>query len=349
MKSVTVPENFDINWIEKNQSHLLSYKSDLLLDFKKCQKIDSAGIALLRLLKKQTKALTAKNISSDLLDTIEKFTSHGGSLFQEITQSRDLFTKITQRISRIKTESIKALSMLVEMLYWGTIGLFQRRDFRKGVLGEQMYQLGYGAISIVSALTFLIGIALAAQSVIQLRVFGADIYLMSMVVMGMVRELGPLMVAIVLAGRTGSSITAEIATMSVQEEVDALKTMGLNHIQHIVAPKFWAVTFTMPFLTILGITTGILGGVLIAYTLGGQSLKLILSEFQKSLIFKDLSISILKSFVFAWLVVWIGSYHGYKVRGGAEEVGKETTNSVVASIFVIVIADALFSFVYELF
>lgn len=349
MKSVILPETLNISWIEQNQSQLLSHKTELQLDFKKCTKIDSSGIALLRLLKNQTTTLVVKNISSELLETIDKFNSHGGSLFQEHHSNPDIFTKLTLKLSHIKTESIKALSMLVEMLYWGSIGLFQRRDFRKGVLGEQMYQLGYRAISIVSALTFLIGIALAAQSVIQLRVFGADIYLMSMVVMGMVRELGPLMVAIVLAGRTGSSITAEIATMSVQEEVDALKTMGLNHIQHIVAPKFWAVTFTMPFLTVLGITTGILGGVLIAYTLGGQSLKLIISEFQKSLIFKDLTISILKSFVFAWLVVWIGSYHGYKVRGGAEEVGKETTNSVVASIFVIVIADALFSFVYEMF
>lgn len=349
MKSVTVPENLNINWIEQNQSQLLQQKSELLLDFKKCSKIDSAGIALLRLLQKQTTKLVARNINQELLNTIDKFNSHGTPLFQDHHSRKDLVTLLLDRINHTKKECITALSILVEMLYWGSIGLFQRRDFRKGILGEQMYQLGYGAISIVSALTFLIGIALAAQSVIQLRVFGADIYLMSMVVMGMVRELGPLMVAIVLAGRTGSSITAEIATMSVQEEVDALKTMGLNHIQHIVAPKFWAVTFTMPFLTVLGITTGILGGVLIAYTLGGQSLKLIVSEFQKSLIFKDLTISILKSFVFAWLVVWIGSYHGYKVRGGAEEVGKETTNSVVASIFVIVIADALFSFVYEMF
>lgn len=349
MKSFSLPEAFNSSWIEKNQSQLLGAKGELQLDFKTCKKIDSSGIALLRVLKKRNIDVTAKNISPEIIETIKKFNSHAGITFEEYHHKKSIVAYIFDKISRMKSEFIKALSMLVEMLYWGSIGLITRRDFRKGILGEQMYQLGYGAIGIVSALTFLIGIALAAQSVIQLRVFGADIYLMSMVVMGMVRELGPLMVAIVLAGRTGSSITAEIATMSVQEEVDALKTMGLNHIQHIVAPKFWAVTFTMPFLTVLGITTGILGGVLIAYTLGGQSLKLIVSEFQKSLIFKDLTISILKSFVFAWLVVWIGSYHGYKVRGGAEEVGKETTNSVVASIFVIVIADALFSFVYEMF
>lgn len=349
MKTVTLPENFDTGWIEKNQSKLLGIKEELQLNFEKCTQIDSAGIALLRVLKKQVPSLYALELSKEVSQTIEKFTSHGHSMFEETRKKDDLITAFFKRVVHIKDEFIIALSMLVEMLYWGTIGIFQRRDFRAGVLGEQMFQLGYGAIGIVSALTFLIGIALAAQSVIQLRVFGADSYLMSMVVMGMVRELGPLMVAIVLAGRTGSAITAEIATMKVQEEVDALKTMGLNHIQHIVAPKFWAVTFTMPFLTVLGITTGILGGVFIAYTLGGQSVKLITSEFQKALIFKDLTISICKSFVFAWLVVWIGSYHGYKVRGGAEEVGKETTNSVVASIFVIVIADALFSFVYEMF
>ncbi|MGM0462179.1 MAG: MlaE family ABC transporter permease [Fibrobacterota bacterium] len=264
-------------------------------------------------------------------------------------EEKSFAEKVSAALDAFVHEMISALSMLVEMLYWGTIGLVFRRNFRRGVLWEQMYQLGYKATGIVMSLSFLIGIAVAAQSIIQLDKFGASIYTVSMVVMGMVRELGPLMVAIIFAGRTGSAITAEIATMSVQEEVDALKTMGLNEIQFIVVPKFWAATLTIPFLTILGTSLGILGGGIISYVMGGQSIYFIFNEFQKALILRDIIISLIKSFVFAWLVVWVGAYYGFTVKGGADEVGRKTTSSVVTSLFVIIIADALFSFVYELF
>ncbi len=209
-----------------------------------------------------------------------------------------------------------------------------------------MYHLGYGAIGITVSLCFLIGVALAVQSAIQLKAFGADVFLVAMVVQGMIRELGPLMAAIILAGRTGSATTAEIATMKVQEEVDALRTMGLNEIQFIVVPKFWALSLTMPLVTVLGIMAGIAGGALVAWSYVGMSPDMIHDEFVKNIIVKDFTLSILKSLVFSWLIIWIGAYFGFQVSGGAEEVGRETTRSVVASIFIIVVADAIFSFFY---
>jgi phospholipid/cholesterol/gamma-HCH transport system permease protein len=243
-------------------------------------------------------------------------------------------------------ELCTAMVVLVEMIYWGTVGLLQKRDFRKGVLGEQMYNLGYGALPITALLTFLIGIAVATQSAIQLKQFGADVFLVMLVVIGMVREMGPLMAAIILAGRTGSATTAEIATMKVQEEIDALKTMGLNEIQFVVVPKFWAISITMPLLSVWATIAGILGGFVVAYFYSGLSVEIIMDEFMKNIILKDFVISLIKSLVFSWLILWIGAYYGFGVRGGAEEVGKATTKSVVAAIFVIVIADALFSFIY---
>ena len=161
----------------------------------------------------------------------------------------------------------------------------------------------------------------------------------------MVREMGPLLTAIILAGRTGSATTAEIATMGVNEEIDALRTMGVNPIQFVVVPKFWAITATMPLLTIISTTAGILGGYFIAVFYLGLAPSLFFNELSKNLHFNDINAGFIKSVVFSWLIIWIGSFYGLRVRGGAEAVGKETTASVVTGIFIIIIADALFSFI----
>ena len=161
----------------------------------------------------------------------------------------------------------------------------------------------------------------------------------------MVRELGPLLTAIILAGRTGSATTAEIATMVVGEELDALQTMGINPVQYVVVPKFWAISLTMPMLSIMATAAGILGGFFVAIFYLDLSTSLFWNELIKSIHFRDFWAGFVKSLIFSWLIIWIGSYYGFRVRGGAEAVGKETTASVVTGIFIIILADALFSFV----
>lgn len=244
-----------------------------------------------------------------------------------------------------KENASNALSVLTEMLYWGTIGLFKKRDFKRGALGEQMYQLGYKAFAIVGLLSFLIGIVLALQTAMQLESFGAGIFLAPLIGLTMVRELGPLLTAIILAGRTGSATTAEIATMVVGEELEALQTMGINPVQYVVVPKFWAISFTMPVLSIMATAAGILGGFFIAVFYLDLSATLYWNELAKSIHFRDFWAGFVKSVIFSWLIIWIGSFYGFRVRGGAEAVGKETTASVVTGIFIIILADALFSFV----
>jgi len=246
---------------------------------------------------------------------------------------------------RVGESIVTALSLLTEMLYWGTFGLFKRQDFRKGSLGEQMYQLGYKALGIVALLSFLIGLVLALQTAIQLKAFGAGIFLGPLVGITMVREMGPLLTAVILAGRTGSATAAEIGTMGVGEEIDALRTMGINPVQFVVVPKFWAITLTMPILSILSTVAGILGGFCISFFYLDLSPSLYWGELSKALFFKDVMAGFIKSVVFSWMIIWIGAYYGFNVRGGAESVGKETTASVVTCIFIIIIADALFSFV----
>ncbi|MCL1947536.1 MAG: ABC transporter permease [Chitinivibrionia bacterium] len=342
MKIINLPKNIDRTWVEETGMEILRANYFVSLDFARIEVFDSAGAAFFKLVAKKNR-VEMLNVGENIKRIIK---SENKPQLEILEKQESLFEKTGSNVVNMYNELCTAMVVLVEMIYWGTVGLLQKRDFRKGVLGEQMYNLGYGALPITALLTFLIGIAVATQSAIQLKQFGADVFLVMLVVIGMVREMGPLMAAIILAGRTGSATTAEIATMKVQEEIDALKTMGLNEIQFVVVPKFWAISITMPLLSVWATIAGILGGFVVAYFYSGLSVEIIMDEFMKNIILKDFVISLIKSLVFSWLILWIGAYYGFGVRGGAEEVGKATTKSVVAAIFVIVIADALFSFIY---
>ncbi|MBN1578008.1 MAG: MlaE family lipid ABC transporter permease subunit [Chitinispirillaceae bacterium] len=346
-ETVLMPEVLDRSWVERQQIARIHPRNDLTFDFSKTQRIDSAGFGYIRALhhlySQSGRRLILTNIASEHLQTLKSWPAvepassgiKGGSLF---IRAADAFLLIVN-------QAVGALSILVEMLYWGTIGILKKQDFKRGALGEQMYQLGFKAVGIVGLLSFLIGIVLSLQTAMQLRTYGAGIFLASLIGLTMVREMGPLLTAIILAGRTGSATTAEIATMGVSEEIDALKTMGINPIQFVVVPKFWAITLTMPLLSIIATTAGILGGFFVAISYLDLAPTLFLGELSKNIHFKDFSAGFIKSVVFAWLIIWIGSFYGFRVRGGAEAVGKETTESVVTGIFIIIIADAIFSFI----
>ncbi len=348
--SVILPQQLTRDWVVTSTLPTAKPAGPLRLDFSNTRTIDSAGISLVHLLNKQYKKagqqVTLCNISDEMLTTIKRWAVKPAAVSEQAEEG--FFTRVGNATINAYDEFVKALSILIETIYWGSFGLLKKQDYRRGVLGEQMYQLGFNAIGIVFILNFLIGIVLSIQSAIQLKQFGADVFLVAMVTWGMVREMGPLLTAIILAGRSGSATTAEIATMCVQEEVDALKTMGLNHIQFIVVPKFWAISMTMPMLAVLSMVAGIFGGFIVSIFYVNLTPALFWSEMVKNIYIKDFIISIIKSVVFAWLIIWIGAYFGFKVRGGAEEVGKETTASVVFGIFVIIMADAAFSFVYNI-
>jgi phospholipid/cholesterol/gamma-HCH transport system permease protein len=289
--------------------------------------------------------LVLRNISNPHLAALERSVVPVQSDAQETRAAHSLMHRVKGSLQKSKETIVQALSVLAEMLYWGTFGLLVRQDFKKGCLGDQMYQLGYRAFGIVGMLSFLVGMVLALQAALQLKAYGAGIFLGPLIGLTMVKEMGPLLTAIILAGRTGSATTAEIGTMVVGEELDALKTMGINPIQFIVVPKFWAISITMPLLSILATVSGIAGG----YAVGALYLDLApdvyFRELANIITFRDVMLGFSKSVVFSWLIICIGAYYGFRVRGGAESVGRETTASVVACIFIIIITDALFSFI----
>lgn len=240
----------------------------------------------------------------------------------------------------------KALILTSDILYWSVMSLIKKRGHKRGAILTQSLIIGANALPIVGLLSFSIGLIMALLSAAQLRNFGANIFIADLISIAMVREMGPMMTAILVAGRSGSSIASEIATMKVSEELDALNIMAINPIRYIVAPKFIAITICMPLLTGMAMVIGILGGMVIAVFYLDLNIPTFILEVVDRLSIKDFTIGLSKSFCFAWCIVIIGSLFGFNVTGGAEGVGRATTQSVVTSIFTVILLDAFFALTY---
>src|SRR3989338_1785959 len=229
-----------------------------------------------------------------------------------------------------------------EFMYWSIVApIAGKRGMRRHSFVQQLVFMGNESVFIVFLVATSVGAVLALQAAYQLRQFGAVLYTGALVSVSMTRELGPIVTAIVIAGRVGASVTAELGTMKVQEEIDALTTMGISPIPFLALPRILAILVMLPCLTILGDVVGILGGFVIG-TLGlGIEPNFYLEKSFDALVAKDITTGIAKSVVFALLIGLISTFKGLSVEGGAEGVGRATTQSVVLSIITIIISDCL--------
>jgi phospholipid/cholesterol/gamma-HCH transport system permease protein len=241
----------------------------------------------------------------------------------------------------------RVLIFLGELLGALTHALFHPRGVRWDDVAFYMRRAGVQGLPIVGLISLLLGLIIAFMSSIQLKQFGANIYVASLLAIGMVKELGPIMTAILVAGRTGSAFAAEIGTMKVNEEVDALTTMGFNPVRFLAVPKVLAAMIVVPLLTIYADLFGILGGLIVGVTGLDLTVHSYLKETQTSLDLLDIVTSLIKSGVFAVLIAGIGCQRGFEVRGGAEAVGSATTSAVVAAIFLIIVTDSAFALVFH--
>ena len=243
---------------------------------------------------------------------------------------------------------VEITTLVVDVLYWSIVGLFDRSHYRKGTFTDQAFQMGSSALPIVGTILFLIGAISALQSTSLFKSFGASIYVADLLALGLAREMAPLMTAIIISGRSGSAIASEIATMKFTEELDAIKTMGLNPLRFVVVPKLWAMVVCMPLLTILALGFGIFGGFFVAITYIQLSPDTFLNRIVLSLFFWDILTGLIKSVSFAVIITIVGIYRGLKFTGGADGVGRATTSSVVTSIFAIIIMDSIWGIVFYL-
>ena len=208
---------------------------------------------------------------------------------------------------------------------------------------SSMKKVGVDALPIVGLISFLLGLIMAFMSSVQLQQFGANIYVASLVSLAMVRELGPIMTAIIVAGRSGSAFAAEIGTMKISDEVDALFTMGFDPTRFLVVPKILAAVITVPILTLFSDLFAIMGGLVVGVFMLDLTANAYMTQTLKTLTLFDVFWGFLKAAVFALLIAGIGCLRGFQVRGGAAEVGQATTSAVVSSIFLIILADAVFA------
>ncbi len=206
---------------------------------------------------------------------------------------------------------------------------------------------GFDALPIVGLLSFLLGIVVAYQGAEQLRRYGANIFVADLVGISMLREFAPLITAIIVAGRSGSAYAAQLGTMSVTEEIDALKTLGVAPLELLVLPKIMALLIVMPLLTAYADLLGVCGGMLMARAQLGVSPAEFVDRFGDAVSLSSLMVGLAKAPVFAFIIAVVGCFQGLQTRGGADAVGRQTTRSVVQAIFGVIVADALFSVAFS--
>ncbi|MFC1533469.1 MlaE family lipid ABC transporter permease subunit [Thermodesulfobacteriota bacterium] len=209
-----------------------------------------------------------------------------------------------------------------------------------------MQRTGVDALPIVGLISFLLGLIMAFMSSIQLRQFGANIYVASLVSVAMTYELGPIMTAIIVAGRSGSSFASEIGTMKVSEEVDALFTMGFDPTRFLVVPKILSAVIMVPILTLFSDVFAILGGLVVGVFMLDLTSNAYINQTFKTLTLFDVFWGVMKSGIFASIIAWIGCLRGFQVKGTAASVGQATTSAVVSSIFLIIVIDAIFAVIH---
>ena len=235
----------------------------------------------------------------------------------------------------------KYLTLNGQILYWLLVGPARGQPFKFFQVIRQMMRIGAKALPMAALTSFSIGLTLAMQGAHELRRMGAEIYVPDLVSVSLLRELGPLLIAVIVIGRSGSAVTAELGTMKVSEEIEALQVMAINPIRFLVVPRFLAMVIMLPVLTVFGNYVGMLGGWTIChYALEMNTATYVMRSVEASRL-GDLYTGLLKSLVFGWLVITIACHAGLEVEGGAEGVGTATTASVVYSILAVLVANAI--------
>ena len=251
------------------------------------------------------------------------------------------------RIGRVTEVGLRDLTLMLNML--GAVGqamlgvLRRPRSFRLTSTINQLDRVGWQAVPIIVLITLLIGAIIAQQGFFHFRKFGADQYVVDMVGILVLREIGVLLVAIMVAGRSGSSYTAEIGSMKMREEIDALRTMGLDPVTVLILPRVLALVIALPALTLLGMLAALYGGGLVAWLYGDMHPSIYVARLREAISITHLKVGLIKAPFMALVIGIVAAAEGLKVGGSAESLGLRTTASVVKAIFFVIVLDGLFA------
>lgn len=349
-----LPRQLDRSWAQAQGGRLahLACREDLVLAGKDVEVVDLLAVGAIhharRLSEQHGRKLSLSAPSQELLDRLAAL-DPGPVSAQEASPAQAPFLErvgsATWEVLRRWLGAARFASTMVRgilQLLSGKQRTWPRATWR------QLHELGTSALPVVLLLTGLIGLTLALLMGQQLAQYGASIHLATLMGVAFIREVGPLLTAVILAGRSGSAITAELASMKVQEEVDALRTMGADEAAFLVAPRLLALVFSMPILALFASICGILAGLVIAVFQLGLSTDTYFQVLLEAVEAKDIFFLWLKSAVFAAIIAFLACRIGLATRGGSDAVGRATTKTVVAGIFWTVIADCIFALVLYL-
>lgn len=263
--------------------------------------------------------------------------------------AENIFGPVGRKAAAALKNTHDTARLINTVFYWTFVSPFKGRPLRFRAIVSEMVRAGYNSVPIVAVISLFVGIILALQSAYQLKKVGALIYVANLVGVSITRELGPILTAIIVAGRSGSAFAAEIGSMKSAEEIDALVSMGINPVRFLVVPKLIALMFMLPALTVFSDLIGLFGGFLLSTTVLEIHPYNYFQQTINSLIIKDVLTGLVKALAFGMVITIVGAYQGFRVEGGAEEVGRRTTASVVASIFLVIVFDLFFTALFYYF
>lgn len=324
-------------------------KGELSIDASAVTAMDTSGAWMLhrtmRELQHQGHSVQLRGLRPEFEALLQLIASR--SVTQETAAVPGTLARFGQQAWRRLLNTLGMLSFLGENAIVLLCSLAQPQRIRWRPVLHNLQTAGFEALPITGLLSFLMGIVIAYQGAEQLQRFGANIYVADLVGLSMVRELSPMLTAIIVAGRSGSAYAAQIGTMKVTEEIDALRTIGVGQLELLVLPKVLALILALPLLTVYTDVMGVFGGMVMARAQLDVSFSAFLGELDNSISLASYLIGIGKAPVFAVIIALVGCYQGFQVGGSADSVGRQTTVSVVQSIFLVIVTDAMFSIVFS--
>ncbi len=310
--------------------------------------MDTGGAVLLQTTmmdgRRRGQPLPLQGLQQEFAALLERIDGHARAVAARRPAPRDGWvTRLGAYVWHQRESGIRGLTFLGESAVALIHALRHPRTIRWRSLLRILHMDGVNALPITGLLTFLVGVVIAYQGAEQLRKFGTNIFIVDLVGISLLREIAPLIVAILIAGRSGSAYAAEIGTMKVTEELDAVRTLGISPMGLLVLPRTLALMIAVPLLTVYADVLGVFGGMLIASSQLNVSFTEFVSRFQESVAVRHFLIGIAKAPVFAMLIALVGCYQGFQIRGGVDDVGRHTTISVVQGIFLVIVFDAICS------
>lgn len=330
--------------------------ADAEIDGSALSRIDSAGAWLLVRTKrewedkgKRVADITLPERYDSLLHTVE----HEHTAPPVVIHNRHTLSAFTERVGKSTIHGARQGVGILGYVGRVTVEVSEaiyhpRGNLRLAALVHQVEETGINALPIVGLLSFLIGIVLAYQGADQLKRFGAEVFTINLLGVGLLRELGGLVTAIIVAGRSGSAFTAQIGSMRVNEEIDAMQTIGINTVDALVLPRILGLVIALPFLTFYAGIMGLIGGAVMCYFDLGITIPVFMRQLQEAISVSTFMVGMIKAPVFAFIIGLVGCYEGLQVESNAASVGKLTTRSVVESIFLVIVLDAGFSVMFSI-